>query len=128
MKTLRLRTPSIIDGQGNTVGPQGLQLAKRQGGRVQLGHIGQTWDSRVDEEKIGVEIRYRRIFYCPQIPVLQTALAFCSGLGYTPEVMPVVFENLNLHLEIQRITAEMRLHGSQEDSLISLIFIFPVLP
>lgn len=73
MKTLVLRLHSITDGPNNAIGPEGLELAKRQG---QL-----TSDRGID---------FNQLFYAPYVATAQTALAFCEGLNYVPATTPVV--------------------------------------
>lgn len=72
MKTLVLRKHSIQDGPNGSLGPKGLELAKREA-------------ERLSDRGIGFEM----LFYAPLIGEVQTALTFCEGLNYVPPIMPI---------------------------------------
>lgn len=87
-KFLQYRRHSIKDGKTkNTIGPNGLHLANRTG---------------VAEARAGI----KRLFHGPFVRTAQTALAFCGGLGYVPEVMPIIegIGNDDLFAEIATAT------------------------
>lgn len=91
MKKLHLLRHSIKDGPNGIIGPRGLKLARNQGQLVNLGHIEPVRTVGEGPESVRRERRYGRLFLGPQIENAQTALAFCGGLGYTPELMPMVY-------------------------------------
>ena len=72
MKTLHYRRHSKKD-PDNTLSRGGIHLAVQEGSKA--------W-----------HYNYRHLFHGPLVRTAQTALAFCKGLGYVPEIMPVVHE------------------------------------
>lgn len=89
-KTLHYRRHSIKDGaDGQTIGPKGIELALFEGGN-------------------GSNPTFDRLFHGPLVRTAQTALAFCSGLMYAPDSMPVVEEIGTDALFAEIATPELR--------------------
>jgi len=94
MKTLYLIAPSILDGPMKTIGPKGRALALRRAKTLNLGRIEPEPGAVAPDDlvaDIGQEHRFSRLFYAPLVSCLQTAMMFCDGLGYLPQVMPTIF-------------------------------------
>lgn len=115
IKMLHLRRHSIKDGPDQTIGPKGLELAIREGKRVDLGTVPVVGPPVQEQDEMALldsgqtaKRRYDKLFHGPQVQNAQTALAFCQGLGYVPRVMPIVngLGNDNLFAEI--ITEEFK--------------------
>jgi len=81
------------DGPGGTLGTRGIELARSVGGSINGFRFTRLAGApEGDMPDISLHCKFARVFYGPQVPVIQTAFSFCTGgLPRIPLPMPIVY-------------------------------------